>query len=173
MGIILRFVFSPELLTKMILFDSDEPEGFSHVEAVTTNGHYLGAHTEGVAERPMDWDTGKFTRETFLALPATDEQTAKWLHYLRSCLGEAYGYAAIFGFITHFDLNEHHTTICSGLQTLALRWCEYFPRPLTIPAHRISVRDLHLGLMMRPDIQEVTKTDPIFLAHIAAGANVG
>jgi hypothetical protein len=173
MSIILRFVYSPELLTEMILFDSDEPEGYSHVEAVTTDGKYLGAHTEGVAARPIGWDAGKFQREKFFLLPASDEATATWMHYLRSCIGEAYGYKAIFGFITHFDLNEHHTTICSGLQTLALRWCEYFPRPLTIPAHRISVRDLHLGLMMRPDIREIQPTDPEFVGHIAAQAVVG
>lgn len=165
--IILRFVYSPEILTRLIEFDSNDPDGYSHVEAVTTDGKYLGAHTEGVAARPMDWDAEKFQRELFLALPATDDQTAKWMHYLRACIGEAYGYAAIFGFITHFDLNEHHTTICSGLQTLACRWCNVLPRPLPVPAHRVSVRDLRLGLMMRPDLIEITPDDPLFKAHIA------
>jgi len=167
--IILRFVYVEGFWQKLIRFDSDEPDGYSHVEAVTTDGKYLGAHTEGVEARPMDWDAGKFAKEQFMLLPATDAQTAKWQHYLRAVIGEPYDFGAIAAFVSHFDMRQKHHVICSALQTLALRWCEYFPRNLEIPAHRISVRDLRLGLRMRPDTRVITKDDPIFAAHIAQG----
>jgi hypothetical protein len=169
MGIILRFVFVPETLTEMILFDSDEPNGYSHVEAVTPDGKYLGAHTTGVEARPMDYDAGKFTRQKFFLLPADPEMSAKFYHYLRAVIGEKYDYAAIFGFVTHFDINQKHTVICSGLQTLAARACLFFPAVLPVPAHRVSVRDLELGLTMRPDVREIEPSDPVFISHINAG----
>lgn len=168
MSIILRFVHSPGLLEKMQLFDtdSDYEKGFTHVEGVTTDGRYLGAHVEGVEARPMNWDSGRFTRQKFILLPASDEMTAKWVHYLRACIGEKYGYVAIFGFITHLDINQHHTTICSGFQALALRWCERFPRVLPVLAHRISVRDMDLGIAMIPDAVEIEQDDAAFRSHV-------
>jgi hypothetical protein len=165
--IILRFVYNPGLLEPMITFDSNEPGGFCHVEAVTPDGKYLGAHVDGVAARPMDWDAGKFTKQKFMLLPADAEMTAKWIHYLRAVIGEPYDFSAIAAFVSHFDMRQKHHTICSALQTLALRWCEYFPISLPVPAHRVSVRDLELGLTMRPDVREIEPTDPIFIAHIA------
>jgi len=163
--IILRFVHVPEMLTNLILFDSDSPNGYSHVEAVTPDGEFLGAHVTGVEARPMDYDAGKFERQKFMLLSADVEMTDKFYHYLRSVTGERYDYAAIFGFITHFDINEKHTVICSGLQTLALRWCLFFPVALPVPAHRVSVRDLELGLTMRPDVREIKQNDPDFISH--------
>jgi hypothetical protein len=162
-------VHVPETLTDLILFDSDSPNGYSHVEAVTPDGKYLGAHTTGVEARPMDYDAGKFNRQKFLFLPADDAASAKFYHYLRAVIGEGYDYGAIFGFVTHFDLNNKHTVICSGLQTLALRWCLFFPVVLPVLAHRISVRDLELGLAMRPDVREIESSDPIFISHVNAG----
>ena len=169
--IILRFVYTPSFLTRLIEFDSDDDpeEGFSHVDGVTTKGTYIGAHVPEVAERPSNWDAGKFKRERFLLLPADADMTAKWEHYLRACIGEKYGTVAIFSFITHFNLNKKHTTICSGLQTAALRGCDYFPRPLQVPFHRISVRDLHLILMAQREVREIGSADPEFLAHTSAG----
>lgn len=166
--IILRFVYDPGLVTKLITFDSDEPGGFCHVEAVMPGGTYLGAHVTGVAARSMNYDAGKFTREKFVLLPATVGQTEKWAHYLRATIGEPYDFAAIAGFVSHLDLRQKHHVICSALQTLALRWCEYLPVPLPVPAHRVSVRDLELGLAMRPDAREISKDDPVFIGHISA-----
>jgi len=154
-------------IANLILFDEDDPDGFSHIEAVTPDGRYLGAHTTGVEARPMDYDVG-FQREMFLLLPADPEMSAKFYHYLNAVAEKHEGYdvMAIFGFITHFDLSTHHTTICSGLFTLAARWCLYFPNRLEVPAHRISVRDSKLMLLARPDVREIEKTDPVFIAHI-------
>jgi hypothetical protein len=177
MSIILRFVHCPGFLQNLILLDSndrdtgDNEPGFSHIDAVTTDGKYLGAHVTGVESRPMDYDAGKFARQKFMLLRADDGMTAKWMHYLRAVENkhEGYDYLAIFGFITHLDLNQHHHTICSGFQALALRGCLYLPRVLTVRAHRISVRDLRFGLSMRDDVEEITQEDVRFHAHISAG----
>ncbi len=168
---ILRFVHCKELLTDLTNFNSDFPNGYSHVEAVTTDGKYLGAHVSGVEARSMDYDVGKFERELFMLLPISIEARVKWIHYLRAVevKHEGYNLISILGFVTHFDLTKPGTTVCSALQTLALRWCLYFPRPFNIPAHMISVRDLYLGLMMRSDIEIIEKSDPRFIAHISAG----
>ena len=157
------------IIAELILFDEDDPTGFSHVEAVTPDGKYLGAHTTGVEARPMDYDIG-FKRERFYLLQADDETSAKFYHYLNAVAEKHEGYdlQAIFGFITHFDMNKIHTTICSGLFVLALRWPLWLPIPLGVPAHRISVRDLELMLRARAagDVREIEKTDPVFIAHI-------
>lgn len=163
--IILRFVHCSGAIEELILFDSNGGQ-YSHVEAVTPDGKYLGAHTTGVEARQMDYDAGKFSREKFLLLPANDEMSAKFYHYIRAVIGEPYDFGAIAAFVAHFDQRQKHHVICSALQTLGLRWCEYFPVPLPVLAHRVSVRDLELGLAMRPDIKEITKNDSAFIAHI-------
>ena len=165
--IILRFVYSKGLLERLIEFDTDDDpeEGFDHVEAYMMAGTYLGAHVPVVAERPSNWDAGKFKRQRFYLLPADEIMTLEFEHYLRSCIGERYGILAIFSFITHINLNQKHTTICSGLISGALRGCKFFPRPLMVPFHRISVRDLHLIMMARPDVREITSLDQEFIDH--------
>lgn len=192
MSIIARFVHDPRAgasgrpnifrrfvawaIANLILFDQDENDvnGFSHVEAVLTDGRYIGAHTTGVEARPSDYDAGLIEaggRERFYLLEADDVMSAKFYHYMLAVAEKHEGYdiRAIFGFITHFDLNTVHTTICSGLFILALRWCNWLPVWLEVLAHRISVRDAKLMLLCRRDVHEIKKTDPVFIAHISSG----
>ena len=169
--VIARFVHVKSTITDMILFQSSGGQ-YSHVELVTDDGKYIGAHVAGVEARPMDYDAGTFERELFMLLPMRAEAAAKCLHYMRAVADkhEGYNLLSILGFTTHFDLTKPGTTICSALVLLALRWCEYFPRPFTIPAHRLSVRDLFIVLMGRPDMEVIEKTDPRFTAYVSAGA---
>jgi hypothetical protein len=144
----LRFVRGIGALADAIVFDTGGL--YSHVEAVTPDGKYLGAHIDGgVQARPADYDAGQFVRELFVALPADDAMTARFYHYLAAVVGEPYDFGAIAGFITHFDLRLQHRVICSALQTLALRGCGWFATPLSQPAHQISPRDLLLILSGR------------------------
>jgi hypothetical protein len=175
MGIILRFVHNPtgpwlsRLLVRLILFQMRSPTGYSHVEAVTPDGFYLGAHATGVEKRRMDYDAGAVgLREKFVLLTVTADQAAKFYHYLNSAevLGERYGFWAILGFVFRFNINKAHTVVCSALMTLALRWCLFFPYRLPVFAHKIAVEDLDL-MLDRPDVRPIEKTDPIFKAHIA------
>ncbi len=154
---ILRFVHVDGPVTRAILFATGGL--YSHVEAVTRAGTYLGAHTAGVEERPANYDANHFTRQRFLSLLSTAEMNDKFEHYLRAVLGEPYDYAAIAGFTFHVDRHQEHHTICSALIALALRGCGYLPKPLPIAAHAISVRDLELGLCMRDDVAEVGVDD--------------
>jgi hypothetical protein len=43
--------------------------------------------------------------------------------------------------------------ICSALQALALRQCQWFAAPLVEPAHKISPRDLLLIISGRIDVK--------------------
>jgi hypothetical protein len=166
--IILRFVHHKVIGSDLIDFDSRGQ--YSHVEALTPDQKYIGAHADlGVAALPMDYDTGTFDRQKFMLLPGGPDMSAKFYHYLRAVIGEPYDFGAIAGFISHFDINQKHRVICSALQTLALRWCEYLSVPLPVPAHEISPRDLELGLTMRPDVHEIKPTDSSFISHISAG----
>jgi hypothetical protein len=165
--IILRFVHHRIIGSDLIDFQTLGK--YSHVEALTPEGTYIGAHADtGVESRPMNYDAGTFDREKFLLLPADPGMSEKFYHYLRAVIGEPYDFGAIATFVAHFDIHQKHRVICSALQTLALRWCNFLPVPLPVPAHEISPRDLELGLTMRPDVREITPNDPEFIAHIAA-----
>jgi hypothetical protein len=158
MSIILRFVHCIGAVSDGILLQTGGI--YSHVEAVTPEGLYLGAHADGgVLARPSDYDAGKFDREIFVELTADDAMTAKFYHYLNAVIGEPYAFSAIAGFILHLDMQARHRVICSALQTLAIRWCNFFPvgllMPLAVPAHEISPRDLGLMLIQRPDVRVI------------------
>jgi len=174
--IILRFVHNPSgswlsrLLVRLILFQMRSPTGYSHVEALTPDGFYIGAHSTGVEKRWMDYDAGTpGLREKFLAITVTAEQARIFYHYLNApqVLGERYGFWDIVGFTFYFNIHKRHTVVCSALQALALRACGVFPVPLPMFAHLISVSMLLMMLTERPDVRVVERTDPAFVAHIA------
>jgi hypothetical protein len=146
----LRFVHNHDAASDAILFDTGGL--YSHVEAVTPEGKYLGARAEGgVLAREPDYDTGRFNRQKFVEITCDDLTTAKFYHYLNAVVGEPYDFAAIRGFIFHLDDHGKHLVICSALQTLSLRWCMVFANQLTVPAHEITPRDLELILSTHPN----------------------
>ena len=149
----LRFVHCPDVIGTAILLQTGGR--FSHVEAVTPQGRYLGAHIGGgVLARPADYDKGLWSRQLFVDLPADEEMTAKFHHYLNAVIGEPYDAAAILGFAFHVDIHSQHHTICSALQALALRGAGWFATPLAVPAHEISPRDLLLIISGRLPIPD-------------------
>ncbi len=152
--IILRFVHCNDPISNGIILQTGGL--YSHVEAVTPEGKYLGAHADGGVEaRPSDYDKGEFDRQRILQLGADDAMTTRFYHYLDAVVGEPYDFGAIAGFAVHANLHEKAHTICSALQALALRGCQYFPNPLSVPAHEISPRDLELALSSRTDVREI------------------
>jgi hypothetical protein len=154
--IIVRFVRSIGIASDLIvaLEKTAMPFTASHVEAVTPDGFYLGAHFEGgVRKRPKDYDAGQFSNELFLTLAATDDQAAKFYTFLDGHVGEPYDWKAIIGFVIPEHEHTLNHAICSALITLALRDCEWFAWPLATPAHLIDPRDLLLlisGRMLVP-----------------------
>ena len=154
MSIILRFVHGNDAASAAIIADTGGQ--FSHVEAVTPDGKYLGARADGgVLARPADYDAGKFDREKFVELITADWRATAFYHYLNAVIGEPYDFAAIAGFVSHLDLHEKGRVICSALQVLALRGAGFFPVALPVPAHEISPRDLDLMLVERPDVMVI------------------
>jgi hypothetical protein len=151
----LRFVRSIGLASDAIvaLQKTALPFSPSHVEAVTPDGFYLGAHFDGgVQKRPKDYDAGKFSHELFLTLDATDEQSAAFYKFLDGHIGETYDWRAILGFLipNHEHIPNH--AICSALISLALRACGWFQWPLAAPAHLIDPRDLLLIISSRQQV---------------------
>ena len=152
MPIVIRFVRSIGLASDSIvaLEKTAMPFTASHVEAVTLDGFYLGAHfSGGVQKRSKNYDAGKFSHELFLTLEATEEQATIFYAFLDKHVGEPYDWQAILGFLIpeHEHISNH--AICSALIALALRACNYFRWPLAAPAHLIDPRDLLLVLSSR------------------------
>lgn len=145
----LRFVTARDLVSDAIRFAEAFP--FSHVEAVTPWGTYLGAHASGgVLDRPDDYDKGTFTAEKFVELTdLTPGADALFYQFLRGKIGTPYDYQAILGFVSRLDLHSTGEVICSALQAIALRSCRYFQFPLAVHAHEVSPRDLALMLSAR------------------------
>jgi hypothetical protein len=141
----LRFVTCTDSVSTMI---RDVEDFFlSHVEAVTPEGGYLGAHADtGVQERVPGYDKGILKTEIFVDLPATPQQVADFYAYLNSRLGEPYDFGAILGFVLRDGMHAKGHAICSALMVLALRKCQWFAFRLAEPAHKISPRDLYLIL---------------------------
>jgi hypothetical protein len=145
----LRFVTSQDLVSDGIRFAEDYP--YSHVEAVTPWGTYLGAHAAGgVLDRPNNYDKGKFSAEKFIELVDTAVGAdALFYAFLKTKIGTPYDYESILGFVSRLDLHKTGEVICSALQAIALRRCRYFQFPLAVHAHEISPRDLALMLSAR------------------------
>lgn len=145
----LRFVTANDLVSDSIRFAEDFP--YSHVEAVTPWGTYLGAHAGGgVLDRPSDYDKGRFTAEKFVTLSdAPPASETSFYFYLKGKIGTPYDYEAILGFVSRLDLHTTGKVICSALQAMALRQCRYFANPLAVHSHEVSPRDLALMLSAR------------------------
>ncbi|HEX4041777.1 MAG TPA: hypothetical protein VHY10_08765 [Xanthobacteraceae bacterium] len=145
----LRFVTANDVVSDAIRFAEDFP--YSHVEAVTPWGTYLGAHADGgVLDRPNDYDKGSFAAEKFVLLNDTPPGAeASFYAFLKAKIGTPYDYEAILGFVSRLDLHKTGDVICSALQAQALRGCRYFPFPIAVHSHEVSPRDLALMLSAR------------------------
>ena len=144
----LRFVCTERnWLSELIRWQTQGP--VSHVEAVTSEGTIIAAYGDGVKEIPGDTDLG-YSIQRYVDVLAPQESIARWESYLRSRCGRPYDYQAIAGFVLHINWRHPRGFICSMLQALALRESGTFPRPLAVPAHEVSPRDLLLTLSAHP-----------------------
>ena len=142
----------------------------AHAEGVMVGGTVIGAFAEGgVQERPWDYDGGKFLKEVIFELPADDDMSKAFDHYLRAVIGEPYDFTGIAEFIhVGFDTHGKHHVFCSAFIQDALRGCKYFARPLPIPAHYVNPLMLMQELLVDARTRIVERTDPAFVAHIAS-----
>lgn len=150
----LRFVSGRDAASLAIRARENFP--FSHAEAVTPQGRYLGAHASGgVAAREPGYDAAWLERELFVDLPAAaPAQPEAFYAFLERHVGEPYDFESILGFlIPGVALHEAQHVICSAFVTLALRQCGWFAAPLAEPAHKISPRDLLLMISARIPVE--------------------
>jgi hypothetical protein len=151
---IIRFVQGTAWTSKLIIAQQKTAMPFtpSHVEAVTPDGLYLGAHMDGgVQKRKPGYDQGAFAHELILTLPATAMQDTIFYDYLDKHVDEPYDWSAITGFLVPGHFHHLYHTICSALVAGGLRTCEWFPFALPAPWHLIDPRDLLLmiGVVVR------------------------
>ncbi len=154
MPIRLRFVSGGDLDSLAIRARTESP--WSHVEAVTPAGKYLGAHAQGgVLARDPGYDASWLKAEQFVDLPETEAGQADAFYAgLEAHIGEPYDFGAILDFIVPgIEVHQARRVICSALQTLELVKRRWFPGPLAEPPHKISPRDLFLLVSARIPMQ--------------------
>jgi len=154
----IRFVTHGDFESRLIRMQAGIAMPFtpSHTEALSQDGKsYVGARLDGgVQPKPINYDAGTIEPlaeggwcNRIVELPCTPEQEAAFYKFVADKIGEPYDWKSIFGFEApdfHTHLLDH--VICSAFMTAALRACNYFPEPLTVPFHHISPRDLMLIL---------------------------
>lgn len=126
MAVKLKFVDTNDNLVSRVIRGAELGLAYSHVEAVTPNGQYLGALSDGgVQSRPSTYDT-TWSQQLFVDVPATDPQAAAFYAFLQSKIGLPYDFTAIEemadGALTGEapDWSAANAYICSALQTAAL-----------------------------------------------------
>jgi hypothetical protein len=141
----LRFVEHPGIFTDLCGIVQYGVK-YTHVDAKTSEGTYLGALLlGGVQERKLDYDGGKFTHETFVHLNMTPEQETKFFARLRSHVGQPYDPIAILYFFGPFSSHNWHDPgawECTSYIADGLIFCGWLPENKVVPACRMTPRDL-------------------------------
>jgi hypothetical protein len=116
---------------------------FSHVDAVLSDGRLLGARADGgVQARAGGY--APFSRVLRVALPAHDDQAARFHDFLTAQLGRPYDLRAIAAFAVDRDWRRPDAWFCSELQCAALEAAGWFAHPIATPANRVTPADLLL-----------------------------
>jgi hypothetical protein len=107
----IRFITESDLISdaiRLVTFSE-----WSHVEIITDEGTYIGAHADGgIQERPADYC--KPTRERRYAIPCTDAQLAAIMASARKDIGVPYDFLDIGGMFLHDrGLHSKSREICS------------------------------------------------------------
>ena len=144
--ITIRFVAGNDLISSGIRLAE---YGFwaTHVETLMPDGTLLGAHArDGVQARPRNYDRGKFSKEEFVHIPATSEQTDGFHTFLRAQIGRPYDFKAILGIVMQRDWRNDKAWMCGELVTAG--FCQekvgIFPPHLATEFSRVTPRDLLL-----------------------------
>jgi uncharacterized protein YycO len=114
------------------------------------DGALLGAHASGgVMARDHDYDKGRFTREMYVSIPATPEQTDSFHQFLREQVGKPYDFKGIAGIALGRDWQEPDSWFCSELIAAALCHSGVFPPRLATEFNFVTPRDVLLILSGR------------------------
>jgi hypothetical protein len=133
----LQFVLGAGLSSRLIAWYGQGYGGYSHVDAIISNGKLLGARSDnigggaGVLARPPDYERWK--RRCVVSVKATDKQARDWEKFLLSQLGKPYDKTDILGLIIGKPIMSAGHWICSALQTAALHASGIFPAMPEVP----------------------------------------
>lgn len=142
----IRFVSHPGILRPLFrLAQAGAP--WTHCEAVTPDGKYLGAMLiGGVQERERDYDAGKFDHEKFVTLRTTAAQEAAFFAFLRDKIGQQYDPIAVlyfFGLFSSRNWEDPGAWECTELIAAALIACGWLPENKEVPACRLTPANLY------------------------------
>jgi hypothetical protein len=128
----LQFVLGSDVSSRLISWWGQGYGGFSHVDAVLSDGTLLGARSDkvggqppGVQIRPPNYEQWK--RRCVLQFDTTAQKEADWEDYLRSQIDRPYDGADILGLIIGKPLMSAGHWICSALQLEAQRRIDVIP----------------------------------------------
>ena len=146
----LQFVLGRDISSRFVAWYGNGYGGFSHVDAVLSDGTLLGARSDevgggdGVRIRSSDPPYEKWKRREVYGLQCSAAEEFTWEAWLRSELGHAYNPGAIWDFVLgRRDLTKRGRWICSELQTKALQKIAKLPT-LPVPASQVTPNSLLL-----------------------------
>lgn len=130
MAIHLQFVLGAGLSSRLIAWWGEGYGGYSHVDAVLSDGTLVGARSDritfkghtypaGVQIRPQGYE--KWKRRTVVAIPCDVLLAGQWEHFLRCQIDKPYDKQAIWGFLFGQRKHARGHWICSALQRNELR----------------------------------------------------
>ena len=146
----LVFMATPESwLSRVVMFDTEG--AVSHVAAMMDDGLFMSANYGQGVRRTRDIDElAGVKMQISVDLPMPWPQYAKWRDYLYSQNGKPFDTEALAGNALHWDISTRGALYCAQLQTAALRYCDYFARPLAQKWHMITPVVLLLMLQAQP-----------------------
>lgn len=122
----------------------------THCEAVTEDGLFIGAISDGVKARPWGYDAGSFSEELFLEVKSTPEQEEIFYAFVESQIGKPYDLWAILAYFwPSRDWQSFDAWYCSELLATALSECGILPKEMAVKFSRVTPRDLLLLISTR------------------------
>jgi hypothetical protein len=124
----------------------------THCEAVTSDGLFIGAISDGVKARPWGYDYGLFSEELFMDVKATPEQEEIFYAFVESQIGKPYDTWAILAYFwPSRDWQSFDAWYCSELIGTGLAECGILPKEMAVKFSRVTVRDLLLLISTRSE----------------------
>ena len=121
----LQFVLGSGLSSRLIAWYGQGYGGWSHVDAILSDGSLLGARSDkvggqpaGVHVRPPGYE--RWVRTQVVDIPSTPTEDFLWERWLRTQIGAPYDQQAIISFALGRRSHGEGRWICSALQTGAL-----------------------------------------------------
>lgn len=135
----MQFVLGSGLSSRAIAYFG--AGGFSHTDAVLSNGELLGARSDRVGHRPPGVEIRvpnyeHWKKQQVVSLDVDCFKTKRFYDFLREQIGKPYDSTAIWGFALDRDWRSTGSWFCSELISAALEESGVVPK-LCAPANKI------------------------------------